>query len=299
MTLPNFLIIGAAKSGTTALYNYLRQHPEVYMSPVKEPRFFALEGEEVGFRGPGDMKAHESTITDIRSYSALFDGVTNEKAIGEASVLYLYSPKAPVRIRHYIPDVKLIAILRHPVYGAYSSFLHVVRDGREPLTDFAEALKKEDSRIRAGWGSGWHHKQRGFYYVQLKRYFDIFDRAQIKVYLYEDYLADPVSVIQDTLRFIDVDDSFVPNMAVRHNVSGIPRSRGLHEFLNKPNPIKSALRLVVPSKFRPLLRRKIERKNLEKPPLSPEVRKQLIEEYRHDIMKLQDLIGRDLSKWLE
>ena len=129
MTMPNFLIIGAMRAGTTSLYHYLKQHPQVYMSPVKEPRFFALEGEKPDPGRPTDERLMNHSITDIEAYRALFQAVSKETAIGEASPLYLYSPKAPERIRHYIPDAKLIAVLRDPVERAYSHFLDIFMTG--------------------------------------------------------------------------------------------------------------------------------------------------------------------------
>ena len=141
MVMPNFLVIGAAKAGTTSVYEYLKQHPQIWMSPLKETNFFALEGETLNFRGPGDQDyINRFSITKIEDYLNLFQGVSNQVAIGEVSPLYLYSLKAPERIRHYTPDTKIIIILRNPVDRAYSSFLHLIRDGREQIRNFAQAL---------------------------------------------------------------------------------------------------------------------------------------------------------------
>src|SRR3954452_17434204 len=123
MTMPNFLIVGAAKSGTTSLYYYLKQHPQVFVSPVKEPKFFAYEGEKVVYRGPGDAENNRRLVNNLADYRALFGGANGAKAIGEASPVYLYSPKACERIRHYLPDAKLFVILRDPAERAYPSFL--------------------------------------------------------------------------------------------------------------------------------------------------------------------------------
>jgi hypothetical protein len=122
MTMPNFLIIGAAKSGTTSLHHYLKQHPQVYMSQIKEPSFFAFEGTKPAIPGPWKRWAAHNFITDIQAYRSLFQGVSDEVAIGEASTIYLVHPTAPQRIRHYVPDAKLIAILRDPAERAYSNY---------------------------------------------------------------------------------------------------------------------------------------------------------------------------------
>jgi hypothetical protein len=300
MTMPNFLIIGAGKSGTTSLYHYLKQHPEIYMSPVKEPKFFAVEGKTLDFRGPNDdAHMNRKSITDIDTYRALFSGVTNEKAIGEASPLYLYSPEAPGRIRHYIPQARLIAILRNPVERAFSSYLHCIRDRGEPLQDFAQALQEEETRIANGWGPIWHYKNAGFYSPQLERYFDTFRREQIKVFLYEDLKGDPAGVLQSIYRFLEVGHTRLPDISLKNNISGVPRSRLVHELLNKPNPIKSAFRPLLPAKLRKRLNLNLTGRNLVRPQLSPEVRGQLIDLYSEDILKVQELIDRDLSRWLE
>ncbi|MFC1495140.1 sulfotransferase [Thermodesulfobacteriota bacterium] len=251
--MPNFLIIGAAKAGTTALYHYLHQHPQIYLSPRKEPRFFAYEGENLNFCGPYDHveASRDAIVTDINIYQSLFQGVSTEKAIGEASTLYHYSLKAPERIQHYIPDAKLIAILRNPVDRAYSGFLHFVRDDLEPLTDFAQALQEEEVRIRNNWLPGYHYKEMGFYYTQLKRYYARFDHSRIKIYLYEDFKTGPLSVLRNIFRFLRVDEEFVPDISIRHNVSGIPRNKMLYRyFLRGRNPIKAILKPFIPTKLR-------------------------------------------------
>jgi hypothetical protein len=302
MTMPNFLIIGAGKSGTTSLYHYLKQHPEVYMSPVKEPKFFAVEGKKLDFRGPNDERSmNRKSVTDIDTYRALFSEVTNEKAIGEASTLYLYSPEAPSRIKHYIPEAKLIAILRNPVERAYSSFVQRVQKGDEPLSDFAQALREEENGARDNWAPRWQGKRIGFYYAHLRRYFDIFRRDQIKVFLYEDLKSNPGGVAQSAYRFLAVDDTFVPDVSLRYMPSGIPKSKALQAFLSRPNSLKSVLKPVVPRGLRQHLTAYLENRNIAGPPLPLEqdVRKELVDSYREDILRLEELLGRNLSKWLE
>ena len=167
------------------------------MSEFKEPRFFALENDPLDYRGPNDPAAHCEYKT-LEAYTALFSGVTHERAIGEASTLYLYHPDAAERILHYEPDMKLIAVLRHPVEQAYSNFVYLRRDGREPCEDFREAVALEEHRTKElRWGPLWHYTGRGFYGEQLERYFARFDRSQIRIYLFEDLRADPVSLCQD------------------------------------------------------------------------------------------------------
>ncbi|MBE9125339.1 MULTISPECIES: sulfotransferase [unclassified Coleofasciculus] len=300
MTLPNFLIIGAAKAGTTALHASLEQHPQIYMTPVKEPNFFALEGEKLGFPAGTISEGYLANCkTTLEAYREQFQGVVKEIAIGEASPIYLYHPKAPDRIQHYIPDAKLIAILRNPVERAYSNFLHHIREGFEIHTDFARALQEEENRIRDNWWWGFYYVQGGFYSTQLQRYFDRFDRSQIKIYLYEDLNTHPLKVLRDAFQFLQVDETFIPDTSTRYNVSGIPKNKLFYSFLTNQNFIKEPFKLLVPYKLRKRLVRNLTNRTLAKPQLSSEVRSQLIQVYRNDIFKLQDLIHRDLSTWLE
>ncbi|QIN80901.1 sulfotransferase [Rubrobacter marinus] len=304
--MPNFLIVGAQKAGTTALYQHLKKHPDVFMSPVKEPHFFAFEGEDLDFRGPRDRETlGHMVVGDEGAYRELFAGANGERARGEASAMYLYMEEAVGGIRRHVPDAKLVAVLRNPADRAFSSFLHMVRDGREPIPDFGRALAAEEGRIGGRWSPIWHYRRMGFYHEQLSRYYEAFGPERLRVYLYEDLEGSPERVLRDIHEFIGVDPSFVPDVSARYNVSGVPKSRrlhALHRFLLRPNPVKSALKPFFPKGLR---RRMVEgslnalrNRNLVKPPFPDEVRRGLIEGYREDISKLETLLDRDLSGWL-
>ena len=300
MTMPNFFVIGAAKAGTTSFYHYLQQHPDIFFSPIKEPKFFALEDKLPHYRGPGDQQQMtRGFVTDLEAYQALFGARRQERAVGEASTLYLYSRRTAACIHRYVPEAKLIAILRNPVDRAYSNFLQQVRDGYEPLTDFVEALRAEETRIRDKWMPFWHYRQRGFYYRQLRRYFDLFDRPQIKVYLYEDLKADPQRLGCDVFRFLEVDDTIVLDTAIKYNVSGWPKHQVLHKLLVRPNPVKTLVKGLTSARLRRLTKASLKRRNLERRPLPMETRRWLTKVYREDVLRLQDLIERDLSAWVE
>lgn len=293
--LPNFLIIGAAKGGTTSLYYYLDQHPQIYMSPLKEPRFFALEGEELNFQNP-DQSINHTSVTSLSEYYKLFEGVTDEIAIGEASPLYLYSEKAVERIDHYVPDAKLIAVLRNPIDRAYSCYKHLI--AQETLS-FAEALREEDNRIQKKWAHLWHYRRGGYYYAQLKRYFDKFDHQKLKIYLFDDLIANPLDVIQDLFSFLEVDNSFAPEMTHK-NVSNNPKVKVLQNILSERNTLRTFAKQVVPEQLRVSVAEKVRNWNSKEFNSIPaDVKKQLTEDYRDDVLNLQDLIGRDLSHWLD
>ncbi len=299
--MPNFFILGAQKAGTTALYHYLKQHPQVYMSPRKETNFFAQEGEKLDFYQIGAPQSKKKLIDNTSAYCELFQGASNERAVGEASPWYLYNPRVPEKIKHYLPRAKLIVILRDPVERAYSHFLNSFRVGKEPLTDFAQALLEEEERIRNNWHPlVYHYRQMGYYFAQLKPYFDMFKRDQIRIYLYEDFKANPTDALRDNFRFLNVDDTFVPDMSLKHNPAGVPKSKALYLFFLRQNPIKSMFKPFIPEGLRKRIVLGLQNQNFDKPPqLSPELRQQLIQDYRDDILNLQDLLQRDLSRWLE
>jgi hypothetical protein len=286
---PNFLVIGAAKCGTTALYHYLRQHPDIYMSDNKEPLFLAYD-----FDDPDFSDKQRGGVATLEEYEALFDGVTTERAVGEASTLYVYSPLTIPNIKRYVPDAKLIALVRNPADRAFSSFQQIVAMGTEPLTDFAEALAAEPQRL-ATRTTLTHYRNGGYYYRQLKPYYDEFGSDRIRVYLHEDLTAEPLAVLQDIFRFLGVDDTYAPDFSVRHNVAIARAPRNpVAGFLRKPSVIRP-IRKLVPAPIRhglvPVL--------YTGSAFPVEIRRQLIEDFREDILQLESLIGRDLSAWLE
>ena len=298
MNQPNFLIIGTVKAGTTSLNSWLKQHPEIYMAPNKETHFFSLAGENLDFLPDNDRLKDflAQRQTTIDAYRQQFEGVTNEVAVGEASPFYLYHPQSPERIYQHLPDAKLIAILRNPMERAYSNFLHHLRDDMEPLTDFAKALQQEEERISNGWWWGYYYTKLGFYYEQLQRYLDRFEPSQLKVYLYEDLSNHPLNLLQDLFQFLNVDDSFTPDISIRYNATGVPKNKLLSSLIKSRFAKASMKRL--PEQLRKQFV-DLDRQNLIKPTLPSAVRKQLIEVYREDILKMQNFLQRDLSHWLE
>lgn len=301
MTMPNFLVLGAAKSGTTSLHHYLRQHPEVYMCPIKDTFFFDFDGELPRYGGPGDNEWYrDRAVVRLKDYKSLFADVTSQKAVGEICAQYLYDPLAPARIRRYIPHAKLIAVLRTPVERGYSSFLQQVRDGYETADNYEAALRLEPERVAQDWRPIWHYKSRGFYSSQVKRYLEHFPASQIRIYLYDELQNDPVALVKDMCGFLGVDDGFCPDMTIRHNVAGVPRSRLLYRLVMTPNLPKTFLKPMIPTFLRRRLRAIVTESgvSLQRPALPEHLRLRLIDEYRADILELQTLLQRDLSHWL-
>jgi hypothetical protein len=298
--LPNFLVLGTAKAGTSSLYAYLKQHPDVFLSPTTELNFFAHEGGDLNFRGPRDIEYmwDDSLVATYEDYLKQFGGVDRETAIGEVSTHNLYSVRAPALIKRYVPNAKMIAILRNPVDRAFSAFAHMVRDRREETSDFRAALAREPARIRDNWEPLWHYKSMGLYGVQLSRYLETFDRKQIRVYIYDDFVARPLEVVQDIFAFIGVDAKFAPDMSEKYNVSIMTRSHRLQDMMMGRSLVRSTLRSLVPASARTRVRNYILEHNVKRLRLNSEIRRELTDAFQEDIRLLEGLLNRDLSQWL-
>ena len=167
-SLPDALIIGAPKAGTSALHAALARHPQVYASPVKEPKYYmCCDAPPPTYRGPGDSHSQQEWVWRRQDYTALFDGAASGSVRLESTPFYLYLPSARRRIAEELPQAKLIVIVRDPIDRAYSNWIHLWVDGLEPIADFAEAWRAEDSRIAAGWAPFWHYRRLGRYGQQL------------------------------------------------------------------------------------------------------------------------------------
>jgi len=238
--LPNFFIAGAPKSGTTSLYHYLDQHPEIYMSPVKEPNYFASEIRLEHFSdnlrpraeqdvaplrayldGPLRDKRFGGLVTEWSDYLKLFRDAQGHKAIGEASVCYLWSESAARNIRHSIPNARIILVLRNPVEMVFSMYLHTVRSLGKRHT-FREAINMGLEQ-RGGKIDFMHpFLDMGLYHQQVKRYLETFPDQQIRIYLYQEYETEPVRMLADIFRFLNVDPAFSPDLSKRYLEAGSP-----------------------------------------------------------------------------
>lgn len=284
MTLPNFLVIGAMKSGTTSLCRQLGEHPDVFMPAKKEPHFFSYEGEQPSFKERS--KKTKNIVATLAEYEALFAGAGGQRAVGEGSTSYLHIERAAARIHARIPHARLVAILREPVDRAWSHFHHSVRSGREPFDGFERAIRDEERRTAEGWGDPYAYKAKGLYAQQLRRYFALFPREQIFVCLFDDLMEDAPRLYRDVFAFLGVDPNFTPDLSRKYNVGGDADE----VFDHRPGIVERIRMAVSPA------RRKYHPS--EKPPFPDALRRELEELYRPEIEDLQQLIGRDLSTWM-
>lgn len=296
-------MVGAAKGGTTTLHYALDQHPQVFMSKKKEPGYFAWPEEELSFINNGKLVTKPRFLVNhLDEYLALFEDGSEKKIRGESSTTYLYFyEKTIANILRIHPDpqsVNIVMALRNPVDRAFSQYMHKLRDGAETL-DFEAALEIENKRKAENWHFDYQYTERGQYYKQVKAYLENF--SKVKVYLSEDLRTDPEGLVTSLEDFLEIERiplSFGDDL----NPSGEPKSEALNKFLKKPNPIKKFLGNLLPKELRRKMRLKVQstvyKYNLEKKEMNSETRLALKKIYREDVLKLQDLIKRDLSKWI-
>lgn len=296
---PNFLLIGAARSGTTAIARFLEQHPEVFVCDPKEPHFLALGKSDIEFKGPGDeLMMNRVLVRDAEEYGKLFQPERDCKAIGEGSVstLYYHEQSIPA-IKEHAPTAKMIAVLRNPIERAYSSFMYTTSRGFEPLEDFEQALDEEANRIEQAWHHIWHYTQMGFYTSQLEKFFEQFDRQQMKIVLFDDFQTKPAEVLADLFQFLEVDPTFRPDVNAEVNRSGVPRNRligGAINFVYRQWYLKNLLKAIIP----PGMRDSIRNASLARPAMSSAAFARLADHYREEVLTLSELLDCDLSGWL-
>jgi hypothetical protein len=322
--LPNCLVIGAPRSGTTSVYEYLNAHPDVYMSPVKEPDFFSRTTLDAVHRpdsGSGrtpeeNDRCRAALQADLDQYLALFAGASDEKIRGEASAIYLGHPTAAEHIRRYVPDVKLIAILRDPAERIYSHYLHAKRIQAEysrTAPDGGAGERSLDEKFAEVVECAYRHGfsgpaitdpevwvRSGFYFRHLTRFRSLFPEQQLRVFLFEDLVRDARGLMADIFGFLEVDELFVLPTTEAFNATVVPRSRGLFRFFTTRNSVMRFARSVSPPLVRAVVMRTRNRVLASsKPELQAELRHKLVSIYREDINQLQGLLSRDLSAWLD
>ncbi len=300
---PNFLLVGAAKCGTTSLYRYLKAHPDVYLPTRKETVFMIREVyDRLSTNDPRHPIAKKISIASTDDYLALFTGANQEKVIGEISPTYLYYHKQAIpNIKQLLGDPNILIILRNPVDRAYSSYSHLVRDGVENLR-FESFLKQEEIRKAQNWDILNFPVGAGMYFRQVQAYMNHF--SKVKVCLMDDLKDNPEKFMRQIYQFLEIGDTFLPDFGLKYNQSkNAARSQLLNSMLTRNNIVKNSTKSVLNvfisdnriSRIGNFLRRKNVKK-LKK--LAPETRAMLISTFQDDILNLQELIGRDLSTWL-
>jgi hypothetical protein len=301
MALPDFLVIGAPKAGSTALHAALAQHPGLYMSTVKEPKFFLTDGPPPARGGPGDVQTYREHVWRRADYEALFDPAPPGALRGEATPLYLHDPDAMGRIQALIPQAKLIAVLRDPVERAHSNWTHLWSAGLEPIDDFVAACAEEPNRIAAGWASFWHYTGMGKYGEQLEHLSTLFPPEQVLIVRYLSMVEQPAETLDRICAFLGVQTGLISTLP-RENVTAHPEVTLRHRALSRTLRIAAAAGERVPgehlTKLKDSLEHMLQRSAPPRQPLTWDEREQILPTFEADIKLLERVTGDDFSFWL-
>jgi hypothetical protein len=300
--LPDFLLIGAPKAGTTALHAALAQHPELFLSEPKEPKYYLCgDSPPPAYRGPGDAHSNREWIWQRQRYLDLFAGAGDNQLAGESTPFYLYHRDARRRIAADLPQAKLVAVLRDPVDRAYSNWMHLWADGLEPCSDVVEACAREAARVDAGWAPFWHYRGLGMYGRQLSDLFEHFPREQVLTVRYRALVDKPHAVLDRVCRFLGVSEGLVtevPSGNSRPFVHPSLRTRVLGPVVRAG---AAAGQFLPPRAWRnlskPLVGQLHQRGNPARPRLTPEQGEQLRRPFLEDIALLEEVTGESFDDW--
>lgn len=295
--IPNFLVIGAPKCGTTSLYYYLKQHPDVFLPVQKELHYFSYEQLKKNANGPGDSQVLSSLCANSNEYDKHYANAGVELAIGDISPSYLYYGVQD-RIQQKLGLVKIVAMLRNPVDKAYSQYMHLCRDQRETLS-FHEALLAEDSRREKGWSDIWRYAESSLYADRLEAYMRCFGRKNVYIIFFDEFVSDPQSVMASLFHFLGLNENVPINTRETYNRTGKARSIKLAKFLNQPSSFKSFVKRITPDPWRIALRLKMMDYNTGRKEKADDDSIQYLREYfSKDIAQLESLLGKSIG-WLD
>lgn len=297
MNTPDFLVVGTARAGTTSIYSYLLQHPQLFLPVVKEPCFFTFAGEKINYK----RGKFSFAITAIDEYSKLFEKASPRQLTGECSTSYLYLYNKTIanikKFRNDYSSVKIIIVLRNPVDRAYSQYLWRVRDGREDLT-FEEAISQEAKRMKDNYSFDYFYLDRGKYYSQVKAYLQEF--KDVKIILYEDLKINIEKELRDICQFLKVEKDFIFVRRTEQNSSFLPKSKLLSKLISFESKTKFRMLNYLPVNVKSTMKEQFRKFNSSSDPVKPlsiDLRNKLNEYFKDDIQKLEKLIERDLSLW--
>jgi hypothetical protein len=303
VALPDFFIVGAPKAGTTALHAALAAHPGLFMSSVKEPKFFLNDGPPPrSGGGPGDVQTYREHIWRRAEYEALFSAAPHGALRGESTPFYLYRTDAQERIRALVPGAKLIVILRDPVERAHSNWAHLWSAGLEPVGNFVEACAEEDDRVAAGWADFWHYTRLGRYGEQLENLFLHFAPEQVFILRYRALIDAPAQSLDDICEFLGVHAGVIGHLP-KQNVTAQPEQTLTHMTVSKVLRGAAATGRHLPGPAGTALTRPLERflqQNAgRRQPLSWSQRQAVLPYFEDDIRLLERITEAYFGDWLQ
>jgi Sulfotransferase family len=301
VALPDFFVAGAPKAGTTALHAALAQHPELYLSTIKEPKFFLTDGPPSAQGGPGDAKTYREHVWRRADYEALFQAAPAGTLRGESTPFYFYRHDAQQRIRALIPDARLIIVVRDPVERAHSNWTHLWSSGLDPIDDFVTACAAENDRVTAGWADFWHYRRIGLYGQQLEHLYSVFPRDQVLVFRYRDLVEDPPGTLDRICGFLDVRQGVIDHVP-RENVTAHPHYTRRHHYVSRLLRAASATAALMPGHrgkgMVDRLEGSLQDGAAPRRPLTWEQRQALLPYFEADIQLLTEITGGDYESWL-
>ena len=293
MAKPNFLIVGVARCGTTSLYHYLKQHPDVGFPKIKEPKFFSVGAQRSPQFGPGDNTVWRNVITEEKEYFDLFSRIETS-AIGEASSNYFYYHRHVIPlVKEKLGDVKIIICLRNPYDRAFSAYQNLVRDGREDL-EFHDALVREKSRREANFDWMWHYSNGSLYAEGVRAFITSF--TNVKIVFFEDLQKNPSLVCKQCFKFLDVSEEFKPDVSTKYSHSGRPRNLFLRFLMSRTGPmffLRDFAIKIVPRYWLESLSGLLLSKDIVDTQ-SYEIMKDKVDE---DIDELSSILKTDIAQW--
>lgn len=292
MALPNAVVLGVAKAGTTTLYHSLGAHPQVAVSRIREPNFLFFAGSR---QRPAPGHSDRLPVRTLEQYESLYAGRSGAAARVDISPIYFARPDQTILgIRQYVPAAKLIIVYRQPVDRAYSAFVMHVRDGTAPVRDFADAVKDGGADGRGGCLGG------SLYADRTRKYLAAFPREQLHFLLFDDLVRDPGGFFRSVCRILGVAEDPGAERSAPRNAGAWPKHGWIHRTLSWRLLVPPRVRRLFPAPIRARLLAAVRSIAYRPPPaLDPELRRELTGRFRRDILELQDLIGCDLSVWLQ
>jgi hypothetical protein len=297
VNLPDFLMIGGAKCGTTTIFQYLQLQSEIFLPENKEPFYFSFGNSPSTYT---DKRFNNVIIWKKEDYLKLFEKATPNQIVGEASTSYLYTAEKTIENIKDIygeraQELKIIAILRNPVDRAFSHYTHLVRNGIEQLS-FVEAIQPETIETRSKIMWGFDYTGYGMYAAQLVKFKSYFKNALILQY---EELSEPKKMMQKIYEFLEIQNPIVTDDVIAANPSGIPKSK-IATSLIRNKSIKKLIKRIAPAAMLPALRQwkdRLLKKSVVKPAMSEDNVSYLRSYFNDDISKLESLLNKDLSSW--
>lgn len=292
--LPNFIIAGNPRSGSTSLFYYLKQHPEISFSAIKEPRYFSSIGLDLPLKGPGDNTQFQNVVFTFDEYKKLYEKVNN-KRVGDASIQYLYSYQSTADlIKADLGDIPILILLRNPIERAYSAYNLKIRDGFEKES-FESAINLEEERLNSNYDMLWAYASNGLYFEAVKKYKEVF--SKVRIVLFEEFIEDPKSSLEEIFDFLEVTKNVNIDTSKKYAHAGKPKNKLVELLTSNKYRFTQAMRNVVLSLVPRWMIESIASGMFNKSSVSPQMRRQLEEYFKEDINKLKSLIKNDLSSW--